>query len=46
VPVVFARTIQVTKDNIYDEVLSIGWYTCDQVYKNVPKDQWPAACKP
>jgi D-xylose transport system substrate-binding protein len=44
VPVVFARTIQVTKDNIYDEVISIGWYTCDQVYKNVPKDQWPAGC--
>lgn len=45
VPVVFARTVPVTKDNIYEEVLSIGWYSCEEVYKNVPTDQWPSECQ-
>ena len=44
VPVVFARTVPVTKDNMYEEVISIGWYSCEQVYENVPKEQWPQEC--
>ena len=31
----------VTKDNIMDTVVKDGFHTVEEIYKNVPKDQWP-----
>ncbi|HEU5433903.1 MAG TPA: substrate-binding domain-containing protein [Thermomicrobiales bacterium] len=44
IPVKLIPTTPITKDNIYDALIKIGFYTCDQVYQNVAKDQWPAQC--
>jgi D-xylose transport system substrate-binding protein len=33
--------ISVNADNILDTVIKDGFYTIEQVYANVPKDQWP-----
>lgn len=33
--------ILVTKDNIYQTVIKDGFFTMEQVYANVPQDEWP-----
>ena len=33
--------VVVTKDNIVDTVVKDGFQTIEEIYKNVPKDQWP-----
>lgn len=33
--------VTVTKDNIVDTVVKDGVRTIEEIYKNVPKDQWP-----
>jgi len=41
VPAKLVEPIAVTKENIFDVIIGDGWFTVEQVYKNVPKDQWP-----
>lgn len=41
VPSVLLDPIAVTKDNILDTVIKDGYQKLEDVYKNVPKDQWP-----
>jgi len=41
VPSVLLDPIAVTKDNIVDTVIKDGYQKLEDVYKNVPKDQWP-----
>ena len=41
VPAKLVEPIAVTKGNIFDVIIGDGWYTVEEVYKNVPKDQWP-----
>jgi len=42
VPSVFLEPIYVTPDNMVETVIKDGWHPLEQVYANVPKDQWPA----
>lgn len=37
----YYEPIAVTKDNMYETVIQDGFYTVEQVYVNVPEDQWP-----
>jgi D-xylose transport system substrate-binding protein len=41
VPSVLLDPIAVTKDNVVDTVIKDGYHKLEDVYKNVPKDQWP-----
>ncbi|GIM46699.1 D-xylose ABC transporter substrate-binding protein [Collibacillus ludicampi] len=41
VPSVLLDPIVVTKDNIVDTVIKDGYQRLEEVYKYVPKDQWP-----
>lgn len=41
VPFIRYEPILVTKDNIVDTVIKDGFHTIEEVYRNVPKDQWP-----
>jgi D-xylose transport system substrate-binding protein len=41
VPAQMIEPIAVTQENIYDVIIKDGWFTVEEVYKNVPKDQWP-----
>jgi len=41
VPSIFLEPVAVTKENMVDAVVRDGWLPMDQVYANVPKDQWP-----
>lgn len=41
VPSVLLTPIAVDKNNIYDTVIKDGFQKLEDVYKNVPKDQWP-----
>jgi ABC-type xylose transport system substrate-binding protein len=43
-PVLQIPTVPITRDNIYDELIAIGFYTCADVYANVPPGEWPAQC--
>lgn len=42
VPSILLDPIAVTKDNVYETVVKDGFHELEDVYKNVPKDQWPA----
>jgi D-xylose transport system substrate-binding protein len=33
--------IAVDKDNIVDVIIKDGFHKLEDVYKNIPKDQWP-----
>lgn len=44
IPVLQIPTLPINQDNIYDELIAIGFYTCEEVYANVPADQWPERC--
>ncbi|MCX7049403.1 MAG: substrate-binding domain-containing protein [Candidatus Sumerlaeota bacterium] len=41
VPSIFLEPQFVTKDNMVSVVVKDGWHKMEDVYKNVPKDQWP-----
>ncbi|HUO58932.1 MAG TPA: D-xylose ABC transporter substrate-binding protein [bacterium] len=41
VPSYFLDPIPVTKDNLVSTVIADGFQKIDEVYKDVPKDQWP-----
>lgn len=41
VPSVLLEPIPVDKDNIYEEVIKDGYQKLEEVYQNVPRDQWP-----
>lgn len=41
VPSIFVDVVEVTADNIVDTVIKDGFHKLEDVYKNVPKDQWP-----
>jgi D-xylose transport system substrate-binding protein len=41
VPSILLDPIAVTKDNAYETVIKDGYQKLEDVYKNVPKDQWP-----
>ncbi len=43
VPSYFLDPIAVTKDNMVQTVIADGFQKMEEVYKNVPKEQWPAA---
>ncbi|MDD2534774.1 MAG: substrate-binding domain-containing protein [Eubacteriales bacterium] len=34
--------VAVSKDNMVQEIIKDGFHTMEEVYKNIPKDQWPA----
>lgn len=41
VPTCWIAPVCVNKDNINEVVIASGYYTVDQVYANVPKEEWP-----
>ncbi|WP_167568719.1 D-xylose ABC transporter substrate-binding protein [Brevibacillus migulae] len=41
VPSILLDPIAVTKDNLADTVIKDGFHKLEDVYKNVPQDQWP-----
>ena len=38
---VFLPVVQVTKDNVYDEIVVSGFQSYDDVYRDIPEDQRP-----
>jgi D-xylose transport system substrate-binding protein len=42
VPFLALVPISVDAKNMYDAVIKDGWKTLEDVYRNVPKDKWPA----
>ena len=43
VPAILQEPISVDKSNMADTVIKDGYHKMEEVYKNVPKDQWPKA---
>ncbi len=43
VPSIFLTPILVTKDTMMATVIKDGFHKMEDVYKNIPKDQWPSA---
>lgn len=43
VPSVLLEPIVVNKDNIMDTVVKDGYQKMEEIYRNVPRDQWPQA---
>ncbi|MGF7397621.1 D-xylose ABC transporter substrate-binding protein [Thermoanaerobacterium thermosaccharolyticum] len=41
VPSVLLTPVAVDKNNMVDTIIKDGFHSLDEVYKNVPKDQWP-----
>ncbi|WEK55963.1 MAG: substrate-binding domain-containing protein [Candidatus Cohnella colombiensis] len=41
VPTIFVSTVTVTKENINETVIKSGFAKLEDVFKNVPQDQWP-----
>ncbi len=41
VPYIVYEPTPVTADNIADVIIKDGFYTVEQVYQNVPKNEWP-----
>lgn len=44
IPVRRIATVPITADNIYEELIAIGFYTCEDVYADVPEDRRPEQC--
>ncbi len=38
---VFVDVIPVTQDNLYEVIVKGGFHSLEDVYRNIPKDQWP-----
>ena len=43
VPFIRYEPVLVTKDNMMDTVIKDGFHTMEEIYRNVPRDQWPSA---
>ena len=43
VPSILQQPVSVDKSNMMQTVVKDGYHTMEEVYKNVPKDQWPKA---
>src|ERR1700730_8214181 len=43
VPSILQQPVSVDKSNMMQSVVKDGYHTMEEVYKNVPKDQWPKA---
>jgi len=41
VPSVLLEPIAVDRDNLYEAVIEDGYHKVEEVYRNVPRDQWP-----
>jgi len=41
VPSVLLDPIPVDKDNIYEAVIKDGYHKLEEVYRNIPREQWP-----
>ena len=41
VPTIEVSAIAITKDNIYEKIIKIGFHKIEDVYKNIPEDEWP-----
>ncbi|MCL5070442.1 MAG: substrate-binding domain-containing protein [Actinobacteria bacterium] len=41
VPQIQIKAIPITKDNMYEQIVKIGYHKIEEVYANIPKDQWP-----
>ena len=41
VPAVLLTPIPVDKDNLYDAVIKDGYQNLEEVYRNIPRNQWP-----
>jgi D-xylose transport system substrate-binding protein len=41
VPSVLLEPIAVDRDNLYEAVIKDGYHKVEEVYRNVPRDQWP-----
>jgi D-xylose transport system substrate-binding protein len=41
VPSILLEPIPVDKDNLLDTVIKDGYHKLENVYKDVPRDQWP-----
>jgi D-xylose transport system substrate-binding protein len=41
VPSILLQPVPVNKENLKDTVIKDGFHKLEEVYKNVPKDQWP-----
>ena len=41
VPTIEVSAIAITKDNMYEKIIKIGFHKIEDVYKNIPEDQWP-----
>ena len=41
VPSFFVDVVAVDKSNMMDIIVKDGFHSKEEVYKNVPKDQWP-----
>jgi len=41
IPTIFVSTVTVTKENINETVIKSGFSKVEDVFKNIPKDQWP-----
>ena len=42
IPTIEVEPVIITQDNIYDEIIATGLRSVEDVYANVPQDQWPA----
>ncbi|NLY91842.1 MAG: D-xylose ABC transporter substrate-binding protein [Firmicutes bacterium] len=42
VPYLALEPIPVYKENMYDVIIRDGFYTVEEVYRNIPKKDWPA----
>jgi D-xylose transport system substrate-binding protein len=45
VPSILLEPIVVNKDNIVETIIKDGYHKMDDVYRNVPREQWPATEK-
>jgi D-xylose transport system substrate-binding protein len=41
IPSIYVSTVVVTKENLNETVIKTGIKKVEDVYKNIPKDQWP-----
>jgi len=42
VPTIQYDPILVTKDNMVETVIKDGFHTMEEVYRNIPKSDWPS----
>lgn len=41
IPTIYIPVIEVNKENINDTIIASGFHSLEEVYANIPKDQWP-----